>query len=260
MPSRLEEIIARTLQDLPALEDHAAKMREITRRRTDFRQFRSALEKAHPPALIAEVKQASPSAGLIAKDFDPLKQAKDYANAGARAISVVTEPHFFKGSTEHLHAVRETVSLPILRKDFTLHRHHLYQAGAIGADAVLLIVAALEPPALYDLYHEARDLQFDVLVEVHDERELDIALNLGSDLIGINNRNLATFQVNIETTLTLAARIPQHVLIVSESGIKTREDVERILSVGARAILVGETLMRAASPVATIHELLAIDC
>lgn len=255
MTTRLDEILEKTRADLPMLELQAAEMRKITLRRDDFRGFRQALISSEPPAIIAEVKQASPSAGVIAYDFDPVRQASIYEACGANAVSVLTEPYYFKGSCEHLKIVRESVQLPILRKDFIIHRNQLYQAGAIGADAVLLIVAALDAKILSDLYNEARDLQFDVLVEVHDLREMDVALDLGADLIGINNRNLKTFEVSIETTLQLAEEAPPDVVLVSESGIKTPRDVALVVEAGADAILVGETLMKAKDPARTLSEL-----
>lgn len=209
------------------------------------RPFRAALSEAPGVALIAEIKKASPSAGVIRPDFDPVQLARAYERAGAAGISVLTDRQFFQGSPRHLEQVREAVPLPALRKDFVLDPLQVVETRALGADACLLIAAALERPALVELMATARELGMDPLVEVHDERELDLALEAGADLVGINNRDLRTFQVNIATTERLAPAVPDGVLLVAESGIRARADVERLKACGVKAVLVGESLMRA---------------
>jgi indole-3-glycerol phosphate synthase len=200
--------------------------------------------------LIAEVKKASPSAGVIRPDFEPAAIARQYAAAGASAISVLTDRTYFQGSLEHLRAVRAAVELPVLRKDFLIDPAQVYESRAAGADAVLLIAAALPPGQLMDLLILATELRMTVLLEVHDADELLKVRSMvgfpheSYGLLGINNRNLATFRVDLGTTLRLAELAGEGVSIVSESGIATRQDVERLKAVGVKAILVGETLMR----------------
>lgn len=210
------------------------------------RGFRAALAGAPGVALIAEVKRASPSAGIIRQDFDPVEIACAYERGGATCISILTDRRFFGGEPSHLTQVRSAVGLPVLRKDFILDDVQVLEARALGADAYLLIVAALEPAELQGLMEPGRELGMDALVEVHNERELDVAVSAGADLIGINNRDLHTFEVNLEVTERLAPQVPAGLLLVSESGIRTRADVERLKDCGVKAILVGETLMRAA--------------
>lgn len=207
------------------------------------RGFRAALA-ARRPAIIAEIKQASPSAGLIAADFDPAAIARSYELAGAAALSVLTDARFFQGSLEDLAAARAATSLPVLRKDFTLDRYHLLQASASGSDCILLIAAALEDIALRELHAAALELNLDALVEVHDGSELDRALAMGADLIGVNNRNLKTMEVSLQTSIDLAERFPADVLRISESGIRTAEDLRRLADAGYQGFLVGEGLMR----------------
>lgn len=207
------------------------------------RGFRAALA-ARRPAIIAEIKQASPSAGLIAADFDPAAIARSYELAGAAALSVLTDARFFQGSLEDLAAARAATSLPVLRKDFTLDRYHLLQASASRSDCILLIAAALEDIELRELHAAALELNLDALVEVHDGSELDRALAMGADLIGVNNRNLKTMEVSLQTSINLAERFPAHVLRISESGIRTAEDLRRLADAGYQGFLVGEGLMR----------------
>ena len=195
-------------------------------------------------ALIAEVKRASPSAGLIAADFDPAAIASRYQAAGADAISVLTDEPFFQGHLDHLLAVRRAVDLPVLRKDFVLDEVQIYEAAVAGADAILLIVAALSQDELIRLHDVATACQLDALVEVHTLAELDRALDTDARIIGINNRDLTTFKVDLAVTETLSEQVPPGVLLVSESGIRTAEDSRRLRACGADAILVGEALMR----------------
>lgn len=207
--------------------------------------------------LIAEIKKASPSKGLLCQDFQPLRLARDFEASGAAAVSVLTEQKFFRGSLAYLEQVkRETKKLPVLRKDFIIDRYQLYEARAYGADAVLLIVAALKKAELMSFLKEAADLGLACLVEVHNSAELDTALESGADLIGINNRDLKTFEVDLETTFRLRELIPKDKIVVSESGIKCRHDIEKLAQAGVNAVLVGEALVTAADPGLKIKELL----
>ena len=205
--------------------------------------------------LIAEVKKASPSRGVLAADLDPVALASTYARHGADAISVLTDARYFQGSLEVLRQVRATVEVPLLRKDFTIDEYQLWEARAAGADAVLLIVAILEPPLLRDLAAAAKGLGLAALVECHTEAELDVALGAGSRIIGINNRDLGTFETRIDTTLALLPRIPPGPVVVSESGFFVAADVRRVVEAGAHAVLVGEGLVRATDVAAKLREL-----
>ena len=207
------------------------------------RGFRAALASSRP-AIIAEIKQASPSAGLIAADFHPAAIARSYELAGAAALSVLTDARFFQGSLKDLAAARAATSLPVLRKDFTLDRYHLLQASASGSDCILLIAAALEDIELRELHAAALELNLDALVEVHDGSELDRALAMGANLIGVNNRNLKTMEVSLQTSIDLAERFPEQVLRISESGIRSADDLRRLADAGYQGFLVGEGLMR----------------
>ena len=219
------------------------------------RGFRQALLDAAGPAVIAEVKKASPSAGILRADFDPAAIASAYEVAGAACLSVLTDERYFHGADCHLRLVRQACALPVLRKDFVVDAYQLYEARALGADCVLLIVAALDASQLAELAQLADELGMDALVEVHDERELERALALAPWLLGINNRDLATFRTRIETTLRLLPAVPAGVAVVSESGIGTREDVARLAAAGVRAFLVGTAFMRAADPGAALEAL-----
>lgn len=205
--------------------------------------------------LIAEVKKASPSRGVLAADLDPVALASTYAAHGADAVSVLTDAKYFQGSLEILSMVRAAVDVPILRKDFTIDEYQLWEARAAGADAILLIVAILEPARLRDLAAAAKGLGLAALVECHTEPELDVALAAGSRLVGINNRDLASFETRIETTLALLPRIPPGPIVVSESGFFTGADVRRVAAAGAHAVLVGEGLVRAVDVAAKVREL-----
>lgn len=216
------------------------------------RDFIAALQ--HPRvgqvALIAEIKKASPSAGVICADFDPVRIAREYEAAGASCLSVITEEKFFQGALAHLRCVRQAVALPLLQKDFIIAEGQILEAIESGADAILLIVAALEDGQLRRLHRLAVDAGLAVLVEAHDEAELDRALAIGAQLIGVNNRDLKTFRVDLSTTERLAARLwasleGQGKLLVAESGIRSRDDVRRLARCGAKAVLVGEALVRA---------------
>lgn len=206
--------------------------------------------------VIAEVKKGSPSKGVIRPDFDPLDIAMIYQENGATCLSVLTDEHFFMGHLRYLALIREQVALPLLRKDFIFDEYQIFEAAAGGADAILLIAAMLEPAQLADLLGRARELYLDVLLEVHDQRELEMALGTDCGLIGINNRSLHTFVTDLATTERLAPLVPLERLIVAESGIRCRADVERLQAAGAKAFLVGESLMREEDIGAKLQELL----
>ena len=206
--------------------------------------------------LIAEVKRASPSQGVIRQEFDPVRIARDFVANGASALSVLTEERFFHGKLSYLEQIRHEVSVPLLRKDFVLDDYQLLEARSFGADAALLIVALLDPVLLKELMAQARSLSLDALVEVHTEAELECALKAGGRLIGINNRDLQTFAVKLETTERLLPLVPAGVVAVCESGINSAAQIKRFEALGAHAFLVGEALMRAPDPGAKLRELL----
>ena len=210
-------------------------------------------------ALITEIKKASPSAGLIRTDFDPVSLAHTYVEAGATCLSVLTDEAFFQGSPQHLKAVRAAVELPILRKDFILEPWQVYESRLMGADCILLIMAALADSVARDLEELARALDLDVLVEVHNERELERALGLQTQLIGINNRSLKTLQTTLEITQQLAPLVPSDRFLVTESGIRTHEDVLWLCEAGARSFLVGESLLRQPDVGAATRALLGLQ-
>lgn len=247
--SRLDEILQVKRGEIEALRPQRAELRKAALLRNDFRPFASALQRtdAGKVALIAEVKKASPSAGVIVESFHPVAIAKNYARAGAEAISVLTDEQFFQGHLDYLHTIREAVPTPLLRKDFILDEVQIAQSGAAGADAILLIVAALTQPELIDLLAAAATYQLDALVEVHTLAELDRALEADAQIIGINNRDLTTFEVDLNVTERLSEEVPAGVILVSESGIKSAEDLARIKACGVDAVLIGEALMRAQS-------------
>ena len=220
------------------------------------RGFRKALETS-TPAIVGEIKKASPSKGVLSETFDPAAIAQLYEKGGACALSVLTDERFFQGKWADLQAAREAVGLPVLRKDFTIDALHVIEAAAHGADAILLITAILETGELRSLRELAESYGLDVLVEVHDEGELERALASGATIIGVNNRDLRTFSVHLDTSLRLGERIPADVLAVSESGIHSREDVQLLRGAGYRAFLVGEHLMRSPDPAAAIEALRA---
>ena len=243
----LDEILAHKRQELRLARERlpAADLERRARAsREPLRGFRKALSEAPAPRVIAEVKRRSPSRGEIRPDFDPVGCAKAYADAGAAAISVLTDEHFFGGRLDYLDGVRRAVPLPLLRKDFVVDAYQIDEARVAGADAVLLIAAALCAEALIDLRARALALGMDALIEIHDEEELERALGSGADLIGINNRDLRSFETDLGVTERLAPGIPKGIVVVSESGIFTPEDVVRLTDAGAHALLIGESLMR----------------
>ena len=220
--------------------------------------FVSALQRRaseQKPGVIAEIKKASPSKGVIRADFNPAAIATSYATANATCLSILTDEQYFQGHDDFLREVRQVVTLPLLRKDFTIDAYQVYEARAMGADCILLIVSALKPADLRDLYALAQSVGLDVLIEVHDAEELAIALALGPDLIGINNRNLKTFNTNLETTIDLLSNIPAGVVVVTESGISTVADVSRMQANNVHCFLVGEAFMRATDPGQALSDL-----
>ena len=240
---RIEVALAKTTRDAVELAHEA---RAQLRRPLGFRR---ALQSTPGISVIAEIKRRSPSKGLIREDFDAVAIARAYAVAGAACISVLTDQHFFGGSLEDLTAVREAVPTPLLRKDFVIDAYQIDEARVAGADAILLIVAALDRDELKNLYAHASGLGLDVLVEVHDEEEFEQALAIGSNLIGVNNRDLHSFDVDLATTERIAARLTDpEVVLIAESGISSIEDVTRLERAGAAGFLVGELFMRQPDP------------
>jgi len=257
--NRLQQILDVKKSEIARILPRSEHLRAAAVQRNDFRSFAHAINRG-PDALglIAEVKKGSPSVGTITEQFDPVLIGKAYESAGADAISVLTDEKFFQGHLRYLSAVREATTVPILRKDFMLHEVQVYEAVVAGADAILLIVAALEQSRLEALYRLATDFQLDVLVEVHTLEELERALDLDAKIIGINNRNLTTFEIDLKTTEELSEEVPEGIILVSESGIKTPADTQRVFDSGANAILVGETLMRCEDIHETVESLLAV--
>jgi indole-3-glycerol phosphate synthase len=213
--------------------------------------LRSRVEKSQP-AVIAEIKKASPSKGVIREDFDPVQIARSYEQSGAACLSVLTDREFFQGAPEYLTAVKAGTTIPVIRKDFIIDPYQVYEARAMGADCILLIVAALEMAQMRELERVSRGLDMAVLVEVHSQEELESALELETPLIGINNRNLRTFETDIRTSLMVAERIPSERVVITESGINTREDVALMVKNSIYAFLVGESMMRKADPGAAL--------
>lgn len=253
----LDKIVSVKKREVAALIPRAEELRGRATERTDHRDFAASLRRETGVALVAEVKQASPSAGLIRADFDPVRIARQYEAAGAAALSVLTDREFFQGRLEYLEQIRAVVKLPVLRKDFLIDELQVYEAAAHGADAILLIVAILDDRQLRDFQALAKYLRMAALVEVHDEVELGRALAAGARMVGINNRNLRDFSVNLKTTERLAGMMcGQDKSIVAESGLQTRADVERVARAGVDAILVGETLMRSNDIAGKVKELL----
>lgn len=250
IPSVLEKIVA-TKREEVRKRRAAVPMDALPEREDSIRGFRSALAaklaEGHP-AVIAEIKKASPSKGLIRADFDPVAIATSYERGGAACLSCLTDEHYFQGHDEYLKAARQATQLPVLRKDFVIDAYQVAEAYALGADCILLIAAILDSSALADLYVQAQEMGLDVLIEVHDEKECEQALSLAPPLLGINNRDLHDFSVSLQTTLDLLPSIPPGTLLVTESGIQTTKDVRTMQSAGVNAFLVGEAFMREPSP------------
>ena len=244
--NRLEEILRVKRGEIERLRPRREELHKAALLRNDFRGFAAAI-KGGPGkiALIAEIKKASPSAGVIVESFDPLAIARNYARANVDAISVLTDERFFQGHLDYLKLIRDAVPQPLLCKDFILDELQVMESAAAGADAILLIVAALEQEQFIALLEAAALYQLDALVEVHTLAELDRALETDARIIGINNRNLATFEVDLAVTEKLSDEVPEEIVLVSESGIRTAEDLARIKACGVDAVLIGEALMRA---------------
>lgn len=263
MPDILDRILARKVEEV-AERRAKVPLADVQARLTSLpgtRGFAAAIEAKIDlglPAVIAEVKKASPSKGLIRANFDPVAIARSYAEAGAACLSVLTDRDFFQGSEAFLQQARDACSLPVLRKDFIVDPYQVYEARAIGADCVLLIVAALDDDVLLQLSLLAAELDLDVLCEVHDEEEMERALALPVPLIGVNNRNLRSFETSLETSLALQGMIEYDRILVAESGIRTPEDVAQLREGGIQAFLVGEAFMRADDPGAELRRLFAI--
>ena len=257
MSDKLAEIVSHKRQEIEPLIQRAEKLRYAALERNEFKSLASAINVGSDRlGLIAEVKKASPSAGIIAEDFDPVSQAKKYADAGASAISVLTDEKYFKGKLEYLTQIRQAVDIPVLRKDFIIHESQIYEASIAGADAILLIVAALSQDDLQRLFDCANTYQLEVLMEIHDLPELERALETEVKIIGVNNRNLKTFEVDLKNTESISEEVPEDILFVSESGIKTPQDASLVASWGADAVLVGETLMRADDVASIVKEIM----
>ncbi len=263
VPDLLAAIVAATRRDLEvrraAEPPEALAARAALSRVPQGARFDAQLRRPDVVNVIAECKRRSPSRGVLAPDYDPVRQAQAYGRAGAAAISVLTEPAFFDGALAHLAAVRAAVDVPLLRKDFVVDEYQLLEARVAGADAVLLIVSALRPDALTRLHATAHALGFAVLVEVHDEQELAGAVDAGAAIIGVNNRNLRTLAVDTSVSERLGRRMPAHVAAVSESGLSGPDDVRRLRAAGYTAFLVGERLMTSVDPEATLRALCAAE-
>jgi len=254
----LDEIVAYKKEELVETK-RGIPLADQKRRAADAgptRDFGAALSTGGAIRLIAEVKKASPSKGVIRQDFDPVRIAAMYQEAGATCLSVLTEKKYFQGSLEYLGAIRKAVGLPLLRKDFIVDEYQVFEARAAGADAVLLIAACLDRSQMEDYLGVAGSLGLDVLVESHTMKELDASLHAGARIVGINNRDLASFTVSLQTTFDLLKDIPDDRIVVSESGIKTRDDVMRLEKAGVDAVLVGESLMREKDIGKKVRELL----
>jgi len=253
----LEEILEHKRRQVEKAEerlpkDEIEKIVTVTKKK----DFKGAISKAKDINLIAELKKASPSHGVLRHEYDPKEIAKIYAENGAAAISVLTEEKYFRGNLVHLNIAREAGGLPVLRKDFIISEYQVYESALANADAILLIASILDKGMLRGLYNEAKSLGMDVMVEVHNQRDLEKTLGTAAEIIGINNRDLTTFEIDLNTTLELAPKIPQDKIIVSESGIKDFEDVKRIKERGVKAVLVGEAFMQSDDIAAEIKRIM----
>lgn len=248
----LDEIIKKTKEDLilqkskTSFEDLEKRAKESLFRPKDVKLFLKST-KDEPIRIIAEIKKASPSKGVIKEDFDPLKIAQEYSKNGANAISVLTEPHYFKGSLEYLTTIKNHIKTPLLRKDFIIDKYQIIEALLYGADFILLIAKALEEKELNELYFYARSLNLEVLMEVHDEEDLQKAINTNATIIGINHRNLKSFEMDMSLCDKLIPMIPKDKIIVAESGVSNTQTLKRLHSIGADAFLIGEHFMRVPS-------------
>lgn len=254
IPDILTRIVETKREELAELRLKRAELERAAANRPASRDFAAALT-AHPPAIIAEIKKASPSKGVLLADFDPPKIAETYASGGAAAMSVLTDRDYFQGGWEALEAARAAVDLPVIRKDFTIDELHVIEAAAHGADAILLIAAILTAGQMRRFRELAAELQMASLVEVHSPSELEAALASGAEIVGVNNRDLHSFAVRLETSEELAARIPEGIVKVAESGIHSHADLARLRNAGFDAFLVGEHLMKSADPAGALRQL-----
>jgi indole-3-glycerol phosphate synthase len=255
----LEELAAQARERSASQQtiEPLSSIKQRLRRAGPSRRFRAALEDGPEPRIIAELKRASPSKGVMRADFRPVELSKAFEKAGAAALSILTEEKHFHGTEVQLRQVHEVVSLPLLRKDFVLDEYEVYRSRLLGADAVLLIVALLNEEHLRSLVLAGHEAGIDTLVEVHDEAEAELAVGCGARLIGVNNRDLRTFEVNLDTARRLAERLPAHVTKVCESGINTRTDLKEMVDHGYRAFLIGEALMCSEQPAQKLREMLS---
>lgn len=255
----LDTIVATKREEIAAAKQAVPEsmLRQQASARPAARDFSAALSAAPGVSLIAEVKRASPSAGQIRRNFDPIAIARVYEQHGAACVSVLTDEKYFQGSLRYLQDIRETIGLPVLRKDFILDPYQVWEARAVGADAVLLIAECLEQTLLQELLEVVRTAGMTPLVELYAEENLDRVLDSGATLIGVNNRNLANFEVDLDRTVRLRGEVPRDRLLVGESGIRSRHDVERLAAAGVDAMLVGEHLMRQDDIAAAVDALLA---
>ena len=254
VPDILARIVKNKRVELRETAQRRAELERSAANRGNARNFRAALTSAEP-AIISEIKKASPSKGVLLENFNPAAIARMYESGGAAALSVLTDFDFFKGTLDDLVCARLAVGLPVLRKDFTIDEVHVMEAATYGADAILLIAALLDERTMRRFRELAASYKMDALVEVHDEAELDRALDSGAGIIGVNNRNLHTFEVTLDTSLRLAKKIPAGVVKVSESGIHSSADVKTLRGAGFHAFLVGEHLMKSPDPAAALREL-----
>jgi indole-3-glycerol phosphate synthase len=258
VPGILSRIVEHKREALAGLRKTRAELEQQALQRTPARDFHGALRSGRP-AIIGEIKKASPSKGLLADHFDPPAIARMYASGGASALSVLTDGRFFQGSLRDLESARAAVAIPVLRKDFTIDELHVIEAAAHGADAILLIAAVLEAAEMRNFRELAARLGMAALVEVHNEAELESAIESGAEIFGVNNRDLNTFEVSLETSLRLARRIPDSAVKVSESGIYSASDVRRLQDAGFDAFLVGEYLMKSPDPAGSLQALRGVN-
>ncbi len=251
--SILDEIIAHKAEEVAAAKQRIpfADLEAQLGDADPVRGFESALQQRvarQQPAVVAEIKKASPSKGLIRDDFDPVTHARDYASHGATCLSILTDQHYFQGSNLYMAQARSACSLPVIRKDFMIDPYQITESRVLGADCILLIVAALQHSQLIELAAYANEISLDILVEVHNREELELALELNTKLVGINNRNLHDFNTSLQTTLDLARHIPEDRIVITESGINSSDDVKLMLDNGIFGFLIGESLMRDPEP------------
>lgn len=259
----LDQIIEQTRKRVDAAKDKESMelVKEHAKQKaTCEAEHISFIEQFKGPGIhfICEVKKASPSKGIIAEEFPYLKIARDYEKAGASAVSVLTEPFFFKGNDNYLKEIKKEISIPVLRKDFIIDAYQIYEAKTLGADCILLICAVLSQEQLQSYLQLAHKLNMDALVEVHDEKEMDCALGVGANLIGVNNRNLKDFSVDIKRSLQLRKRVPDTITFIAESGIQTKEQIKSLYDAGVNGVLIGETLMRCEGKKEKMKELVSL--